>query len=83
MFDEIHKELGATLIERRIEGITFDEILHADDTICIGTDTKTLNLVLQAIERKGEEYGLRLNKAQCEIITNQISPNNILQMGRK
>lgn len=27
MFHEIHKELGATLIERRIEGITFDDFV--------------------------------------------------------
>ena len=54
MFSEIHKEMGATLIEKRVDGIAFDEILYADDTICIGTDTKTLNMFLKAIEGKGK-----------------------------
>ena len=53
MFNEIHKELGTTLIEKRVDGITVGEILYADDTICIGTDTKTLNRFLKAIEGKG------------------------------
>ena len=75
MFSEIHKELGATLIEKRVEGITFDEILYADDTICIGTDTRSLNLFLKTIERKAKQYGLKLNTGKCEMITNQINPN--------
>ena len=54
MFSEIHKELGATLIEKRVDGIAFDEILYADDTICTGTDTKTLNMFLEKQLPKAE-----------------------------
>ena len=75
MFDEIHKELGATLIEKRIPGVTFDEILYADDTICIGTDTKSINKFLKAIEEKGKEFGLKLNQTKCEVVTSMRNPN--------
>ena len=39
------------------------------------SDTRSLNLFLKTIERKGKEYGLKLNTGKCEMITHQINPN--------
>ena len=43
-----------------------DEILYADDTICISEDEEALSRWLQAIEVEGGKYGLNLNEKKCE-----------------
>ena len=43
-------------------------MLYADDTICVSEDTKTMNLLLAAIEQEGLKYGLKLNKTKCETL---------------
>lgn len=57
------------LITHRICGANFDEIVYADDTICVSTDTKAMNKFLKDIEEEGEKYGLKLNKGKCELLT--------------
>ena len=37
LFQDIHEQIGAELIEHTIPGATLDEVLYADDTICIST----------------------------------------------
>ncbi len=54
MFDAIKKDIGGILAKHRLEGFEFDEIMYADDTICISTDTKALNKHLAAIEERGK-----------------------------
>ena len=56
------------MAEQRIPGGTFDEVMYADDTICIGTDTRKINQMLEAIEVEGEKCGLKLNKKKCEVM---------------
>ena len=34
MFEEIHHNMHLGLVEHRVEGTDFDEIIYADDTIC-------------------------------------------------
>ena len=46
----------------------FDEILFADDTICITRDTRTMNKMLSAVEKIGWKSGMRLNKGKCEAL---------------
>ena len=45
-----------------------DDILYADDTICISEDEEALSRLLQAIEVEGGKYRLRLNKKKCEYL---------------
>ncbi len=54
MFHDVHEKLGVGMAEQRIPGGTFDEVMYADDTICIGTDTRKINQMLEAIEVEGE-----------------------------
>jgi len=52
----------------RASGATFDEVLFADDTICISRDTKSMNKMLKAIEEIGLKSGMKLNKDKCEVM---------------
>ena len=75
MFKEIKAGLDYKLIENSIPGAHFDEVMYADDTICISQDTKTMNQYIQKIEQIGKEYGMMLNKAKCELLTTEKNPN--------
>ena len=48
-------------MNNRIPGAEFDELLHADDTILISTDTETINLFINTLEEEAENIGLSLN----------------------
>lgn len=50
MFYDIHKTDAQNLAQHRIPGISYDEVLYADDTICVSTDTKAMNKLRAAIE---------------------------------
>ena len=69
MFKDIHKNDKQDMIKHRVQGMQTDEILYADDTICISEDEEALNRVLSAIELEGNKYGLQLNKKKCEYLT--------------
>ena len=77
MFHDIHfsDRVGANLIRNRVAGMNFDEILYADDTICISEDTRTMYKLLAAIEEEETKYGLKLNKAKCEAVLTSHTAN--------
>lgn len=54
MIRDIHFNLREGMARYRIPGATFDEVIYADDTICMGTDTRELNKMLAEIETEGE-----------------------------
>ena len=68
MFSDVKRELGGSIAQHRVTGATFDEVLFADDTICITRDTRTMNKMLKAIEEVGLRSGMKLNKAKCEVM---------------
>ena len=68
MFHDVHKLDSHTVKMKRIPGADFDEVLYADDTICMSTDTKVINRTLANIEREGAKYGLKLNRQKCEVL---------------
>ena len=72
MFHDIHQE---EVSAHRPVHTNFDALLYADDTVCISEDTRAINRHLERIENHGRRYGLRLNKAKCEVITNVRRPN--------
>ena len=47
MFVDVHKRMYCNLIGQRVPGTNFDEVMYADDTICIGTDTRQITKCLQ------------------------------------
>ena len=53
MFHEVHETTRGNLIKHRHPGTTTDEVMYADDTICISSDTKTMNQFIKQIETTG------------------------------
>ena len=76
IFHDIHQDLDDILAKDRVNTTNFDEILFADDTICISENAKTLTKFLRKIQTEGGKYGLLLNMDKCEVI--RISRNHNL-----
>jgi hypothetical protein len=55
--------------ENRVKRGGFDEVLYADDTICVSQDSRAMNALLKRIEEEGEKYGMKLNHIICELMT--------------
>ena len=68
LFHDVHNNDKLNLRQQRVIGMEADEVLYADDTICISQDEECMNKLLQEIEVEGARYGLRLNKSKCEYI---------------
>ena len=68
MFRDIHLKHYRDLSDSRIDKITFNELLFADDTLLISKNTRGMNKFLHAIEESAY-YGLRLNQAKCNILS--------------
>ena len=62
-------ELSTNLIQNRIPSAEFDEILYADDTILISTNSATINNYIKEIQLEGLKICLKLNYKKCEVIT--------------
>ena len=46
---------------KRVKRADFDEVLYADDTICVSEEAAAMNRLLSRIEEEGEKYGMELN----------------------
>ena len=46
-----------------------DELLYADDTICITQDEEAMGILLETIETEGTYYGLKTNRSECEYLS--------------
>ena len=66
----------------RVVGTVFDEVLYADDTICVSESETAMNWLLYAIENEGSAYGLKLNKGKCELlIAGTARPSEHIKFG--
>ena len=68
LFQDIHKNDVLKLNGHRVQGMDTDEILYADDTICVSEDEQALSRLLAAIEGEGDKCGLKLNNKTCEFL---------------
>ena len=68
LFEDIHQEDRQGLGRHRVKGASFDEVLYADDTICISQNASAMNKLLASIEEEGDLYGMKLNKNKCELM---------------
>ena len=68
MFADVKEKMSSNRCRYRVTGASFDEVLFADDTICISEDTRTMNKMLAAIEEVGKRSGMKLNKGKCEAL---------------
>ena len=68
MFHDIKKDDHLNLIAHRPDNANYDEILYADDTILISTNTAAINRYLAEVEEAAELYGLKLNKKKSNFL---------------
>ena len=68
LFHDIHDLDHLKLSDHRIIGMQEDEVLYADDTICMTENENAMNRRIRAIEIEEAKYGLRLNKNKCEYL---------------
>ena len=68
LLHNVKQDLRGSHILHRVEGTNFDEILFADDTICITESTRIMNKMLKAIGTRGGQSGMKLNKGKCELL---------------
>ena len=69
MFTDIKSELNTPKQRQPFDGISFTEILFADDTLIFGANTHCINVLLHAIERHSAYFGLKLNYNKCINLT--------------
>lgn len=71
------------LIPNRICFANCDEVVFVDDTICVSTSTKSMNLFLKYFEFEGAAYGLGVNKDKCDMLTMSLRADIRSADGRK
>jgi len=64
----VHRRVDRSLTANRVEGVEFDEILYADDTVCIAGGVRQMKGFLRASETEGERHGMRLSKTKYELL---------------
>ena len=56
LFKDIHKDNHLQLAEHRVPGLNGNEVLYADDTICVLEDENAMNRLPAEIELLGASY---------------------------
>ena len=56
LFHDVHDNNKFALLQQKIEGTNADEVLYADDTICITQDEHSMDRFLAEIEKKKDNY---------------------------
>ena len=74
LFKDVNDKLDEEIPENehpknnRSQKVNFNELLVADDTICITDDPTAVQHLIRTIERVGKHYGMALNKDKCILI---------------
>ena len=68
LFHDIHQQDQMSMEEHRIQGTHCDQVLYADDTICMSEDEDAMERLIHAVEKEGKQYGLKLNQTKCEYL---------------
>ena len=63
LFRDVRQELN--MQRGRLQGLTFTELLCADDTVLITNNVNAMNRLLEKVELHAKYYGLNFNKSKC------------------
>ena len=69
MFADIREIFNTPKMLEPIDGIQFNNLLYADDTLLFGTNTHNINKLLHAIEYESAYYNMKLNYDKCINLT--------------
>ena len=65
MFSDVKDSFQDTNRRKSFQGINFQELLYADDTLIVAKNQKTANDYLHLIEAQSEYLHLKLNQSKC------------------
>ena len=74
LFHDVHYNIPSWANTSNIDGTSFTEVLFADDTTLLTSNTKAMHKILHEIEKQSAYYGLNLNKKKCAYFA--INKNN-------
>lgn len=63
IFRDVHDGLGLT--RQTIDGLSFTELLYADDTALVTTAAPSMNKLAAKIDVCAEYFGLKFNHSEC------------------
>ena len=69
VFQDIKSVLCTPKQRQPIPGISYAEVLYADDTLLFGTHTHTINKLLRQIQIESAKYNMKLNFEKCINLT--------------
>ena len=69
MFADVKGDFNDPLHNKTFQGINFQELLYADDTLIIAKSASTANAYLHLIEKESEYLDLKLNQDKCDYIS--------------
>ena len=69
VFQDIKAVLCTPKQRQPIPGISYAEVLYADDTLLFGTHTHTINKLLRQIQLESARYIMKLNFEKCINLT--------------
>ena len=81
MFRDVHSELN--LKRGKLKGLTFTELLYADDTALVTNNANAMNRLLAKIEYHAAYYGLNFNKTKCVSFSFNTTAQPIFADGSK
>ena len=67
-FYGVHAGDKLKLKKQSMQGMETDEILSADNTICVTQDEEATSTLLNELEKEGRHYWLTLNRTKCEYL---------------
>ena len=68
MSADIHRRIDINIMNGKIDGLLFTEILYADDTLIFLERTRETSMILQEIKAESKYYNMNLYKDKCEVI---------------
>lgn len=67
LFADIHQDHHRALSHGKLDHLSFMEVLHADDTLLVTKNTRTMNRLLHAVESESQCHGLKLNRQPIQM----------------
>ncbi len=67
MLYDVYFQHDRTLTAHAVYGVDFTEVCNADDAVPMTKTTRSMHMLLHAIERNSAYYGLILNKGKCKL----------------
>ena len=77
---DVSLNLDRRTLNSRLDGVNFDRVYYADDTLLLATTTYATNKLLKEIEEVSRQYGLCLNRSKCCFIA--MNGNNLCETSR-